>query len=70
MKCFNCSISILIRKWCFPFAPSLNQDIALFMEIMKQWTPQNNFYKQHDHATVLSILTYFDFKSILSKIFL
>ena len=35
-------------------------------EIMKQWITQNNLFEHHDHATVLSLLTHFDFELVSS----
>ena len=29
------------------------------MEIVKQWIPQNNLFKRHDHTTILSLLIFF-----------
>ena len=46
-----------MSKWYFPFAPSPNWDTVSYMETTKQ------FFKQHDHATVLTLLIHFNFES-------
>ena len=40
----------------------LKLDTGSNTKIMKQWVTQSNLFEQHDHATVLRLLTHFNLK--------